>query len=82
MKIRNALVWVLCVLMLLSFAGCSVARDNVSGNGMSGDLIVKEEVSLDKEASEKLPDNRKLIQTVNMQAETENLDTVLGQIDS
>ena len=82
MKIRKIIVWILCVLMLLSFAGCSAARDKVTGNGMSSDLIVKEEGTLDAESSAALPENRKLIQTATMQIETENLDAVLGQIDS
>ena len=82
MKIRKIIVWILCVLMLLSFAGCSAARDKVTGNGMSSDLIVKEDGTLDAESSAALPENRKLIQTATMQIETENLDAVLGQIDS
>ena len=82
MKIRNAIVWVMCVLILLSLAGCSAATDRVASNGMSSDYITKEDGGLDVETSAALPENRKLIQTVYMQIETENMDTVLQQIDS
>ena len=81
MYIRKAIVWIMCVLILLGFTGCSAARENFSGNGMSSDYITKEEGSLHVETSTALPENRKLIQTVNMQIETENLDTVLQQIN-
>ncbi len=82
MKIRKAIAWILCVLILLGLAGCSAAVDKNAGNGMASDYISKEESSLDAETSSGLPENRKLIQTVNMHVETENLDTVLQQIDS
>ena len=82
MKIRKAIVWILCVLILLGLAGCSAAGNKEAGDEMAGDYISKEESALDTDTSSGLPENRKLIQTVNMQVETENLDTVLQQIDS
>lgn len=92
MKIRNLLALVLSVLILLSFTGCAAAEmDKATANGYapesamdsSGNLtdyVVKEEPTADAEGSS-LPANRKLIQTVNMDVETEDLDAVLQQID-
>lgn len=82
MKIRKLIVWMMCALLLLGLAGCSKTMDNYIENDVPGDAILKEEVSTDADTSSSLPENRKLIQTVNMQVETENLDIVLQQIDS
>jgi len=82
MKFRNIIAWTLCALLLLGLTGCGKAADSGAANGKPDDYIVKEESSTDAESSSSLPENRKLIQTVNMQVETENLDTVLQQIDS
>ena len=94
MKIRNLLALVLSVLILLSFTGCAAAEmDKATGNAMApesamdsgysdmGDYVVKEEPA-EGESTSSLPANRKLIQTVNMDVETEDLDAVLQQIDS
>ncbi len=96
MKIRNLLIVMLSVLLLLSLTGC--AAEKVVGNEMGaingdygtsndsmqapGDYVVKDEAAEESEDSSSLPENRKLIQTVDMTVETENLDTVLQQIDS
>ena len=82
MRFRKLMALMLCVLILLGLSGCSksVASDSVSG--MANDYISKEESAADADISSGLPENRKLIQTVNMQVETENLDTVLQQIDT
>ena len=89
MKIRKLIACLLCVLLLLGLAGCSKAMDGGimndaigSVDSAPGDYIAKEEGSADTESTSSLPENRKLIQTVDMQVETENLDTVLQQIDS
>lgn len=81
MRIQKVIAWVLCFLILLSFAGCSVVMDKADGNAVSEDFVLKEEVILDAEASASVPENRKLIQTVTMHVETENMNTVLQQID-
>lgn len=96
MKIRNILALVLSVLLLLGLTGCGAASmDKATSNGMlapesamdsalnlAPDYVVKDETAAEGETPSALPENRKLIQTVNMNVETENLDTVLGQIDS
>ena len=84
MNIRKILVGILCVLLLFGLMGCGASEsmgDNAS-NQMGGNYISKEEVTTDADISSSLPENRKMIQTVTMQAETENLDTVLQQLDS
>ena len=83
MKFRKVILLILSVLLLLGLAGCGTTADNAMSSGSpSGDFIVKEETALDAESTVALPENRKLIQTVDMRVETENLDTVLQQIDS
>lgn len=82
MKIRKVIVWVLCVVLLLGLTGCSKAPSENAMSDKPGDYIAKEENSSDTNGSTSLPENRKLIQTVNMQVETEDLDAVLQQIDS
>lgn len=82
MNIRKVIAGILCVLLLFGLVGCHKAMDNNVSSGMLGDHITKEEVSTDAESASQLPENRKLIQTVNMNVETEDLDAVLHQIDS
>ena len=81
MKFRKLIACLLCVLLLLSLAGCGKAMMDEAGNAAPGDYIAKEEGSADTESTS-LPENRKLIQTVDMWVETEDLDAVLQQIDS
>ena len=89
MKIRNIIALLLSILLLLGLTGCGAATDKAAGeveyvdNGYStlGDYVVKEDAS-EADSTSGLPENRKLVQTVNMQVETENLDTVLQQVDS
>lgn len=82
MKIRRFLALMLGVLLLLSLAGCAASSKAESGSISAGDYLAKEEASLDTENAASLPENRKLIQTVNMDAETDDMDAVLQQINS
>lgn len=85
MRVRKILTLVLSVLLLLSLTACGSNGGKElagTGNAVPDDYLVKEEGTVDTENSSGLPENRKLIQTVNMSVETENLDTVLQQIDS
>ncbi len=91
MTIRKGIALILTVLLLLSFAGCGAAVDKAydSNGGVApgaladgaDDFMVKEEASADAESGSALPENRKLIQTVEMSVETEDLDTVLRQVE-
>ena len=82
MENRKLIAAVLCVLLLLGMAGCGARSDKATANGMADDYMAKEDAVLKAETTTALPENRKLIQTVSMSVETENLDTVLQQIDS
>ena len=94
MKFRKMLALPLVVLLLLSFTACGKYADGTVNemapdvmDGVVSDMLpedgyIKEEADSDSETSTALPENRKLIQTVNMTVETEDLDTVLRQIDS
>ena len=82
MKIRKLIVSLMFLLLLFGLTGCGSSTGKSIENGMAHDSIVKEEVALEQDPSSSLPENRKLIQTVSMNVETENLDTVLQQIDS
>lgn len=87
MKLRKLMAFILSVLILLSLAGCGAATNKAEDSGISvpgamGDgYAVKEESSTDSESSSALPENRKLIQTVHMNVETEDLDAVMGQVE-
>ena len=81
MKSRKWIAWLLCVLLLFSLTGCGKAMMDNAGSAAPGDHIAKEEGSIGTESTS-LPENRKLIQTVDMQVETEDLDAVMQQIDS
>lgn len=94
MKTRNVLAIILSVLLLFGLTGCAAAEmDKATANGGAyapesamdsalNDYVVKEGSPADGESGSSLPANRKLIQTVNMDVETEDLDAVLQQIDS
>ncbi len=82
MKFQKLLVLTLCTLIImLGLVGCAAEMDKANVNTMKDEYISTEESDADTEGSA-LPENRKLIQTVEMEVETENLDTVLKQIDS
>lgn len=84
MNIRKVLALILCALLLLCITGCGAANDYAPNAGAmpEEDYIAKDESSADAENSAALPENRKLIQTAYIDAETEDLDAVLQQLDS
>ncbi len=83
MKAYKISVWILVFLILFALVGCSSAGGSSSENAKADDTLVKEEITADTENTfSDLPENRKLIQTVNMAVETEDLDAVLAQIES
>ena len=85
MNIRKVFLWLLCALLLVGLTGCGGKMSSETVNG--GDAYMptmagKEEIVTDTESQTQLPADRKLIQRVNMQVETEDLDAVLQQINS
>lgn len=84
MNVRKIIAYVLCVLLLLGMTGCGAAKDYAVENGAAPeeDYIVRDEIASNTESSSSLPENRKLIQTAYIDAETEDLDAVLQQLDA
>lgn len=85
MNLRKLIAFIMSVLLLLGLTGCGVAADSAAGNKMEAadnGYVAGDEVSVDAEGTASLPENRKLIQTVHMNVETEALDAVLQQINS
>ena len=82
MKNRKWIAGMLCLLILLGMAGCGAPAEKATGNSASSDYRAREDGELKAEAAPVLPENRKLIQTVTMSVETEDLDAVLQQIES
>ena len=90
MKIRNFFALVLGVILLFSLAGCG-AESALSGSAVPefttpADTMNRYDGITDKEspaedAGSNLPENRKLIQTVHMDVETEDLDAVLAKLE-
>lgn len=96
MKTRKIAVLLIAVVMLLSLTGCGAASKAEMDNGISyaagsaeapsemydklvGGVTVEEETAVESAA---LPENRKLIQTVRMTAETEDMDALIGQLNT
>ena len=80
---RNFVVF-LCMVLLLSMAGCSSGKGTSMEMEAPNSAIADSAAGLTKEESSAetaLPDNRKLIQTVNMSAETENMDDLLTKLN-
>lgn len=85
MNVRKIFAYVLCVLLLLGMTACGAEKDYAPNAGDAvedGGYVTKEESSADTESSSALPENRKLIQTAYIDAETEDLDAVLQQLDA
>ena len=85
MNVRKILAYVLCVLLLLGMTACGAEKDYAPNAGDAvedGGYITEEESAADAESSSALPENRKLIQTAYIDAETEDLDAVLQQLDA
>jgi len=85
MNVRKILAYVLCVLLLLGMTACGAEKDYAPNAGAAVEddgYVTKEESAADAESSSALPENRKLIQTAYIDAETEDLDAVLQQLDA
>ncbi len=85
MNVRKFFAYVLCVLLLLGMTACGAEKDYASNTNSAledSGYVTKEESSADAESTSSLPENRKLIQTAYIDAETEDLDAVLQQLDA
>lgn len=81
MKLRKLIAFTLCTLILLGLVGCSAPSQGMMENEAINQLP-KDELSAESQTSSNLPENRKLIQTVRMSAETSDLNATLAQLDS
>ena len=76
---RKLFVLFLVLIISLTFVGC--AADEAAKNKGDSNILTDEIVTEEQEdTSSDLPEDRKLITTVNMSVETEDLDSVLTQI--
>ena len=85
MKKFNAQKIFICMFVFLiafALASCGKGMESVADNKTPGGNYTNEEIASDSEtASSDLPEDRKLIQKVNMFVETENLDALLSGLD-
>lgn len=87
MKVRKLLAVLLSLMLLLTLTACGGASSSKAEAGY--DMAVSEEKangsivsdSQERPASAALPEGRKLIRTVRMEAETEDLNTLLSALD-
>ena len=98
MKVRKILCTVLVLAMVLTLLGCGAGKatmDSVVSNGFAapememGKDMLYDEVPMSTQASANAPDSqnpaeqpRKWIVTVKMEAETDDLDVLLAQLES
>lgn len=88
MKVRKRLSLLSALVLLLALAGCgasgSTTSDNASPESAAGYMVAETmaDNSLTEEsiASAQVPENRKWIVTVDMSAETEDMDTLIGAL--
>ncbi len=84
MKFRSIIALILSALILLGLVGCGATADKANGSADNryDSEIVQDSAAGSGENTVALPENRKLIQTVRMNVETEDLDAVLQQVNS
>lgn len=94
MKMKNLFAVLLTVFLLAGlFAGCSAENPTAYDNGASYDSMVptqagydgiydRTESAVESSTTSAAAQNRKLIKTVNMRAETKELDALLSWLDS
>ncbi len=93
MKIRKVLTVLLCLLLLMSLGACSAASMSSGGNKAPVDSYYSSVENVNGEIAPELsapgeniasavPGNQKLIQKVRLEAETEDMDALLKDVDS
>lgn len=91
MKVRKWLLWAMMVVLIFTLTACGAAASNEAGDyyryDESPEAAEMETISLASDAAgsdgmPSLPENRKLIRTIRMEAETEELDQMLAALDS
>lgn len=84
MKMRKVFVLLMCAVLLLSLAACGASMDSVSNGTAMKDVYysAESEIVMDGEQTVQsvLPENRKLVQTMYLDTETEDMDSLLGAV--
>lgn len=79
---RKMYIWILVALLAFSLVGCGTAYDSFKGDNSATNGYSDAEISKEtEEVSSELPEDRKLIQKVNMSVETDDLDVLLSNIE-
>ena len=96
MKVRNLLTWLLVVAMLFGLTACGGASTSAENMGIAEDSYYRAEVEAPQESKEEaylateaadggngqsLPKNRKLIRTIRMDAETEDMGPLISALE-
>lgn len=84
MKIGKIYICVLVLLVAFTLVGCGASKDSVAGNAITNpdSNFTGQEITEDtEEISQNLPEDRKLIQRASMRIETEDLDTLIANIE-
>lgn len=82
MKMRKVFVFLMCAVLLLSLAACGASTSDMSVSNGAVMYRAESEIVMDGEQTVQsvLPENRKLVQTMYLDAETEDMDSLLGAV--
>lgn len=82
MKMRKVFVFLMCAVLLLSLAACGASTSDMSVSNGAVMYRAESEIMMESEETVQsvLPENRKLVQTMYLDAETEDMDSLLGAV--
>lgn len=82
MKMRKVFVLLMCTVLLLSLAACGASTSDMSVSNGAVMYRAESEIVMDGEQTVQsvLPENRKLVQTMYLDTETEDMDSLLGAV--
>lgn len=82
MKMRKVFVLLMCAVLLLSLAACGASTSDMSVSNGAVMYRAESEIVMDGEQTVQsvLPENRKLVQTMYLDTETEDMDSLLGAV--
>lgn len=82
MKMRKVFVLLMCAVLLLSLAACGASTSDMSVSNGAVMYRAESEIVMESEETVQsvLPENRKLVQTMYLDAETEDMDSLLGAV--
>lgn len=82
MKMRKVFVLLMCAVLLLSLAACGASTSDMSVSNGAVMYRAESEIVMESEETVQsvLPENRKLVQTMYLDTETEDMDSLLGAV--